>query len=94
MSVKNLFEKNKQITSNDVVAKLVDNGLSYDYASKVKNKSSNALKNISLPESKDQPFGMMEKAPIRKYGEPFVVPKNKKKKKPIDELLEIETKKS
>tara|TARA_B100000482_G_scaffold182081_1_gene155770 strand:+ start:3485 stop:4627 length:1143 start_codon:yes stop_codon:yes gene_type:complete len=63
-------------------------------ASKVKNKSSNALKNISLPESKDQPFGMMEKAPIRKYGEPFVVPKNKKKKKPIDELLEIETKKS
>ena len=28
----------KQITSNDIVAKLVDNGLSYDYASKVKNK--------------------------------------------------------
>ena len=27
-----------QITSNDIVAKLVENGLSYDYASKVKNK--------------------------------------------------------
>ena len=30
--------ENDQITSNDIVAKLVDNGLSYDYASKVKNK--------------------------------------------------------
>jgi len=29
---------NEKITSNDVVAKLVENGLSYDYASKVKNK--------------------------------------------------------
>ena len=27
-----------QISSNDIVAKLVENGLSYDYASKVKNK--------------------------------------------------------
>ena len=32
-----LIEKEK-ITSYDVVSKLVDNGLSYDYASKVKNK--------------------------------------------------------
>tara|TARA_X000000368_G_scaffold60968_1_gene43004 strand:- start:1201 stop:2325 length:1125 start_codon:yes stop_codon:yes gene_type:complete len=31
--------------------------------------------------------------PVRKFGEPFVVSK-KKKKKPIDELIEIETKKS
>ena len=30
--------ENDQITSNDIVAKLVENGLSYDYASKVKNK--------------------------------------------------------
>ncbi len=29
---------NDEITSNDIVAKLVENGLSYDYASKVKNK--------------------------------------------------------
>ena len=33
-----MLQENKQITSNDIVAKLVDNGLSYDYASKVKNK--------------------------------------------------------
>ena len=30
--------ENSQITSNEIVAKLVENGLSYDYASKVKNK--------------------------------------------------------
>ena len=30
--------KNNSITSNEIVAKLVENGLSYDYASKVKNK--------------------------------------------------------
>ena len=30
--------ENDQITSNDIVAKLVNNGLSYDYASKVKNR--------------------------------------------------------
>ena len=30
--------ENDQITSNDIVGKLVENGLSYDYASKVKNK--------------------------------------------------------
>ena len=33
-----MLKENEQITSNDVVAKLVDNGLSFDYASKVKNK--------------------------------------------------------
>ena len=33
-----MLQENEQITSNDIVAKLVDNGLSYDYASKVKNK--------------------------------------------------------
>ena len=33
-----ILQENDQITSNDIVAKLVDNGLSYDYASKVKNK--------------------------------------------------------
>ena len=33
-----MLQENNQITSNDIVAKLVDNGLSYDYASKVKNK--------------------------------------------------------
>ena len=33
-----LLIENDQITSNEIVATLVDNGLSYDYASKVKNK--------------------------------------------------------
>ena len=44
--LKMLFE-NDQITSNDIVAKLVENGLSYDYASKVKNKIIESL-NFSL----------------------------------------------
>jgi len=35
--IKMLIEK-KYVSSNDIVARLVDNGLSYDYASKVKNK--------------------------------------------------------
>ena len=34
----NMLLESDKITSNDVVAKLVENGLSYDYASKVKNK--------------------------------------------------------
>ena len=33
-----MLRESDQITSNDIVAKLVDNGLSYDYASKVINK--------------------------------------------------------
>ena len=33
-----MLSENGQITSNELVAKLVENGLSYDYASKVKNK--------------------------------------------------------
>jgi len=33
-----MLSENDQITSNEIVAKLVENGLSYDYASKVKNK--------------------------------------------------------
>tara|TARA_B100001758_G_scaffold192383_1_gene169524 strand:+ start:240 stop:1709 length:1470 start_codon:yes stop_codon:yes gene_type:complete len=33
-----ILHENEQVTSNEIVAKLVDNGLSYDYASKVKNK--------------------------------------------------------
>ncbi len=38
LEILKMLQENEQITSNDVVAKLVDNGLSYDYASKVKNK--------------------------------------------------------
>ena len=38
LEILKMLQENEQITSNDIVAKLVDNGLSYDYASKVKNK--------------------------------------------------------
>ena len=38
LEVLKMLHENEEISSNDIVAKLVDNGLSYDYASKVKNK--------------------------------------------------------
>lgn len=38
LEILKMLQENEQVTSNDVVAKLVDNGLSYDYASKIKNK--------------------------------------------------------
>ena len=38
LEILKMLQEKEQITSNDIVAKLVDNGLSYDYASKVKNK--------------------------------------------------------
>ena len=38
LEILKMLQENEVISSNDVVAKLVDNGLSYDYASKVKNK--------------------------------------------------------
>ena len=51
-----MLSKNDKITSNAIVAKLVENGLSYDYASKVKNKIIESLNekfefitNSSLP---------------------------------------------
>ena len=40
--IKMLHEKDS-ITSNEIVARLVDNGLSYDYASKMKNKIMESL---------------------------------------------------
>ena len=55
--IKMLLE-NDQITSNDIVAKLVENGLSYDYASKVKNK---------IIESLNEKFGF-----ITNSSEPFI----------------------
>ena len=38
LEILKMLHKNDSITSNEIVARLVDNGLSYDYASKVKNK--------------------------------------------------------
>ena len=53
-----MLQENEEITSNDIVAKLVDNGLSYDYASKVKNK---------IIESLNEKFEF-----ITRSGEPFI----------------------
>mgnify|MGYP007000314868 len=38
LEILKILQENDSITSNEIVARLVDNGLSYDYASKVKNK--------------------------------------------------------
>ena len=38
LEILKMLSDNDSITSNEIVARLVDNGLSYDYASKVKNK--------------------------------------------------------
>ena len=38
LEILNMLHEKDSITSNEIVARLVDNGLSYDYASKVKNK--------------------------------------------------------
>ena len=38
LDILKMLSENQQITSNEIVAKLVENGLSYDYASKVKNR--------------------------------------------------------
>ena len=58
LEILKMLQENEQITSNDIVAKLVDNGLSYDYASKVKNK---------IIESLNEKFEF-----ITSSGEPFI----------------------
>ena len=69
--VKMLFE-NGQITSNDIVAKLVEDGLSYDYASKVKNK---------IIESLNEKFEF-----ITNSSEPFIIISKSSKDKRIQTL--------
>ena len=52
-----MLSENNQITSNELVAKLVDNGLSYDYASKVKNKIIESLnEKYEFITNSSQPF--------------------------------------
>ena len=58
LEILKMLKENTEITSNDIVAKLVDNGLSYDYASKVKNK---------IIESLNEKFEF-----ITRSGEPFI----------------------
>ena len=55
---------NESTTSNDVVARLVENGLSYDYASKVKNKIIDSLnEKFKFITNSDIPFISVEKSP-------------------------------
>ncbi len=52
-----MLKENEQITSNDIVAKLVDNGLSYDYSSKIKNKIIESLnEKFEFITGSDEPF--------------------------------------
>jgi len=54
---------NERTTSNDVVAKLVENGLSYDYASKVKNKIIDSLnEKFKFITNSDIPFISVNKS--------------------------------
>ena len=54
---------NEKTTSNDVVAKLVENGLSYDYASKVKNKIIDSLnEKFKFITNSDTPFISVNKS--------------------------------
>ena len=61
--LKMLFE-NDQITSNDIVGNLVENGLSYDYASKVKNKIIESLNDkFKFITNSPEPFINISKSP-------------------------------
>ena len=54
---------NERTTSNDLVAKLVENGLSYDYASKVKNKIIDSLnEKFKFITNSDIPFISINKS--------------------------------
>ena len=58
-----MLHKNNSITSNDIVAKLVENGLSYDYASKVKNKIIESLnEKFEFITSSSEPFIKISKS--------------------------------
>ena len=55
---------NERTTSNDVVARLVDSGLSYDYASKIKNKIIDSLnEKFKFITNSDTPFISVNKSP-------------------------------
>ena len=54
---------NEKISSNDIVAKLVENGLSYDYASKLKNKIIDSLnEKFKFITNSDTPFISVNKS--------------------------------
>ncbi len=63
MEILKMLLYNEITTSNDVVAKLVDSGLSYDYASKVKNKIIDSLnEKFKFITNSDTPFISVNKS--------------------------------
>ena len=63
LEILNMLLKNNSITSNQIVAKLVENGLSYDYASKVKNKIIESLnEKFEFITSSSEPFIKISKS--------------------------------
>ena len=63
LEILKMLQENKEINSNDVVAKLVDNGLSFDYASKVKNKIIESLnEKFQFITNSDKPFIKISKS--------------------------------
>lgn len=63
----NMLSKSENITSNDVVSALVKNGLSFDYASKIKNKVIESLNDkFNFLTSSEEPFIKLSKSKIDK----------------------------
>ena len=63
----NMLSKSENITSNDIVSALVKNGLSFDYASKIKNKAIESLNDkFKFLISTEEPFIMISKSKIDK----------------------------
>ena len=63
LEILKMLKENDEITSNDIVAKLVENGLSYDYASKVKNKIIESLnEKFDFITSSSEPFIKISKS--------------------------------
>ena len=64
VAILEMLIENDQITSNDIVSKLVENGLSYDYASKVKNKIIESLnEKFEFITNSSVPFISISKSP-------------------------------
>ena len=63
----NMLSKSENITSNDIVSALVKNGLSFDYASKIKNKAIESLNDkFKFLISTEEPFIKISKSKIDK----------------------------
>ena len=63
----NMLSKSQDITSNDIVSELVKNGISFDYASKMKNKVIESLNDkFKFLTSTEEPFIKISKSKIDK----------------------------